>query len=393
MIYNIKGLNVSQAGIKRIILPTILLVIVVVLLISAIAYRRTPNYANASFSRNMYCGLFKFVDKNCDLNDNWVAKDYKTGDFVIVQGNKNTAILDTVGARTVLEFSRDSSGSFPITCLPGPEGAEGADGAAGATGSPGSAGSDGSAGAQGPQGEKGDTGATGATGATGSQGAQGDKGDTGATGAQGDKGDTGATGAAGVCTQGDTGPQGPPGPQGDIGATGSQGIQGIQGIQGPPGTSGMASAYYGSFYDIQDQLITTPSVGKPVLVRNTDATITNGFSVVGGSRITAANSGKYNVAFSFQLHNRGGGGSGTTAEIWFVKNGVQLPDSNTRIAVNTNSPYVVAAWNYFMPLNAGEYVEIYWATDNANIVLEYNTGAMGGPAIPSAIITVNQVGI
>jgi hypothetical protein len=155
----------------------------------------------------------------------------------------------------------------------------------------------------------------------------------------------------------------------------------------------MASAYYGSFYDIQDQLITTTSVGKPVLVRNTDATITNGFSVVGNSRITAANSGKYNVAFSFQLHNRGGGGSGTTAEIWFVKNGVQLPDSNTRIAVNTNSPYVVASWNYFVPLNAGEYVEIYWATNNANIVLEYNTGSMGGPAIPSAIITVNQVGI
>jgi hypothetical protein len=120
--------------------------------------------------------------------------------------------------------------------------------------------------------------------------------------------------------------------------------------------------------------------------------MTSGFSVANGSQIVASNNGKYNVAFSFQLHNRGGGGSGTTAEIWLVKNGSPLPDSNTRIAVNSNSPYVVAAWNYFMPLNAGENVEIYWATDNRNIVLEYNTGAMGGPAIPSTIITVNQVG-
>jgi hypothetical protein len=141
-----------------------------------------------------------------------------------------------------------------------------------------------------------------------------------------------------------------------------------------------------------DQIVGTPSVGQPVLVRNTDATITNGFSVVNNSQITAANTGKYNVAFSFQLHNRGGGGSGGTAEIWLAKNGSPLPDSNTRIAVNTNSPYVVAAWNYFVPLNAGENVQIYWATDNQNIVLEYNTGAMGGPAIPSTIITVNQVG-
>ena len=149
--------------------------------------------------------------------------------------------------------------------------------------------------------------------------------------------------------------------------------------------------YYGSFYDILDQTITTVSTGQPVLVRNTDATMTSGFSVVSNSRITAAYSGKYNVMFSFQLHNLGGGGGGSTAEIWIVKNGVAVSDSNTRIAVNTNSPYVVAAWNYFIPLNAGDYVEVYWATDNSSIVLEYNTGSMGGPAIPSTIITINQV--
>lgn len=148
---------------------------------------------------------------------------------------------------------------------------------------------------------------------------------------------------------------------------------------------------YGSFYDILDQTIVTPSVGQPVLVRNTDATMTSGFSVVSNSRITAANTGKYNIQFSIQLHNNGGGGPGSTVEIWFDKNGVPLPDSNTRVAVGTNSPYVVAAWNYFVPLNAGQYVEIYWATDNANIGIDYSAGSMGGPAIPSAIITINQI--
>lgn len=43
-------------------------------------------------------------------------------------------------------------------------------------------------------------------------------------------------------------------------------------------------------------------------------------------------------------------------------------------------------------INVGEYVEVYWATDNLNIVLEHNTGSMGGPTIPSTIITINQVG-
>jgi hypothetical protein len=154
----------------------------------------------------------------------------------------------------------------------------------------------------------------------------------------------------------------------------------------------MASAFYGSFYDTLTQIVTTPSVGQPALFRNTDASMTNGFSVVSNSRITAAHTGKYNIAFSFQLHNTGGGGSGTTVEIWFVKNGTPLADSNTRIAVNNNSPYAVAAWNYFVPLNAGEYIEIYWATDNSNIHMDHNTGSMGGPAIPSTIVTINQVG-
>ena len=62
------------------------------------------------------------------------------------------------------------------------------------------------------------------------------------------------------------------------------------------------------------------------------------------------------------------------------------------MAVIPNSPYIVAAWNFFIQLNAGDYTEIYWATDNNAIVLEHNTGAMGGPAIPSTIITINQVG-
>jgi hypothetical protein len=43
-------------------------------------------------------------------------------------------------------------------------------------------------------------------------------------------------------------------------------------------------------------------------------------------------------------------------------------------------------------MNAGDYIEVYWATDNNKIKMTHNTGTMGGPAIPSAIITINQIG-
>lgn len=318
---------------KKLLLPILLAVALLLLGIGIFVYKGSPNYNGSSLSRNIYCGAFRFFDKSCDLNNNWVAKDTKTKEYVVVQGTDNTALLDAVGARTVLEFTRDSSQSTAIICQAG---------AAGATGA------------------------------------------------------TGATGAAGVCTKGDTGPQGPPGPQGDQGIQGiqgSQGTQGIQGIQGPAGASGMASAYFGSFYDLQDQSVSALNTGQPVLIRNTDATVTNGFSVVNNSQITAVNSGKYNVAFSFQVHHRSGGGSGSDLEVWLVKNGSAIPDSNTRLHIDSNSPYDVAAWNFFVSLNAGDNVEIYWATNNFNIVLEHNTGSMGGPVIPSTIVTINQVGI
>ena len=176
---------------------------------------------------------------------------------------------------------------------------------------------------------------------------------------------------------------------GPTGPTGPQGETGPQGPQGNPGAVGGFGSY-GSWYDTGDQTVNSVSVGQPVLIRQND--IADGFVRNGNSQIVAQNAGIYNLAFSIQLHNRGGGGNGTTAEIWLVKNGQQVPDTNTRIAVNTNSPYVVAAWNFFKELAIGDYLEIYWATDNVNIRLESNTGAMGGPAIPSAIVTINQVG-
>lgn len=156
-------------------------------------------------------------------------------------------------------------------------------------------------------------------------------------------------------------------------------------IPGPPGGFGA----YGSYYSTVDQ-INTANGTLPMTLNTTD--FQSGISVVSGSRITMANAGKYNIAFSAQFHNTGGGGSGTVVDIWLAKNGNPVPDSSTRVTVNTNSPYVVSAWNFFVSANAGDYFEIMWSTNNANIILERENASAIHPAIPSVIITVNQIG-
>ena len=101
--------------------------------------------------------------------------------------------------------------------------------------------------------------------------------------------------------------------------------------------------------------------------------------------------GTYNIQFSAQLHNTGGGGSGNTVNIWFRLNGSDIANSDTKVTVPSNAPYVVAAWNFIVTVAANNYVELVWFTDNANIILEQEPATATHPAIPSVILTANQI--
>jgi hypothetical protein len=286
----------------------------------------------------------------------------------------------------------------------GPQGPQGVQGAQGATGSgtQGAQGVQGDIGPQGPQGVQGATGTQGTIGAQGSQGIQGATGPQGAQGVQGATGAQGTIGAQGI--QGATGPQGPQGVQGATGsgAQGAQGAQGITGPQGPQGVQGStgstgaggALGYYGAFSDFTTQQNANTNFGYAVHLGNTDES--NGVSITGASntRVTVAHAGTYNFQFSLALHNTGGGGSGTIVTIWLRKNNVDVANAATDITVNTNSPYVVPAWNFVQTLNANDYLELIWATENTNIVIEYvppSEQTNGSPGIPSAIVTLTPV--
>jgi len=159
------------------------------------------------------------------------------------------------------------------------------------------------------------------------------------------------------------------------------------------GGGGGIAGYYGSFYSSVDQVDGVTPIA--MAVENTD--LSNGISMVNNlagkkTRITFANSGVYNIQFSAQFHNTGGGGSGNTTNIWFRLNEANIPNSDTKLTVPSNAPYVVAAWNFMSALAAGDYVEIMWYTDNVNVIIEHEAATATTPAIPSIIITANQVG-
>jgi hypothetical protein len=152
--------------------------------------------------------------------------------------------------------------------------------------------------------------------------------------------------------------------------------------------------FHGSFYSLTTQTLSTTSQIKAWKFEITDlsqgVTIENNLSG-DPTQITFENAGVYNIQFSTQLYNTGGGGANSACDIWLAKNGFTVDATNTKVAVNANSPYVVASWNFFVTAEAGEYYELLWKTTHTGIQV-YHTAVNGSvPEIPSIILTVTQV--
>lgn len=115
-------------------------------------------------------------------------------------------------------------------------------------------------------------------------------------------------------------------------------------------------------------------------------------SIVNGSQITVGVSGTYNIAFSAQMFHTAN--DVATADIWFRVNGVDVPDSNTQITFERKDYKYVAAWNFMVDLNANDYVQLMWFSNDPTVRVSYAPPAVAPirPAIPSLILTVNQVG-
>ena len=107
------------------------------------------------------------------------------------------------------------------------------------------------------------------------------------------------------------------------------------------------------------------------------------------SRIFVAQTGIYNFQFSAQLDKTGG--SASAVYIWPRINGINLPDSATKIVIDGPNNEIVAAWNFVLVMEAGDYFELAWEAADTNVVIPYVAATGNIPAIPSIIMTVTWV--
>lgn len=155
------------------------------------------------------------------------------------------------------------------------------------------------------------------------------------------------------------------------------------------------ASHYGMFQDNNTQtnvgIGLIPPTGNIMLLRTTD--FAQGVSVISNSRITIGRTGVYNIQFSSQFSRGAGGGGTSQIEIWIAKNGTNIPETNTELDINTNNGKSVAAWNYLVQANAGDYYQLIWYSSDANVQMWYSAAGTNParPEIPSVIVTVTQV--
>jgi Repeat of unknown function (DUF5907) len=175
-------------------------------------------------------------------------------------------------------------------------------------------------------------------------------------------------------------------------ANGGTGVSTLAGIVRGNGTDAFSSAAYGSFYDLTNQIAVAADSAVAMKLSNTD--FASGISVQNDTQLRFLNAGVYNIQFSAQL-DRNAGTAVQLVKIWLRKNGVNVPASATEVVISggVSTAATVASWNFFQNLNAGDQVELMWSVSNPQVYIAYSpaTTSPSRPAIPSLIVTVNQV--
>ena len=150
---------------------------------------------------------------------------------------------------------------------------------------------------------------------------------------------------------------------------------------------------YGAFQDNTTQ--TAAATSTPYAVKFGTTDLTNSVTVVTDgtnlTRVTVDETGIYNFAFSLQLAKATA--NSKTAWIWPRINGSNVADSATKVTLSGNGSAVVAAWNFFLSMSAGDYFQLMWAVEDTGIQIVHDAATAFCPEIPSAILTVNFISV
>jgi len=156
--------------------------------------------------------------------------------------------------------------------------------------------------------------------------------------------------------------------------------------------------YWASFWDSTSQTATA-NTPTSIYLRQRD-TGSRGIRVVSGTQITFDHAGVYSITFSIQFSNTDN--SIHNINVWLRKNNEgsagNVPASDSRFSIIAKhgnvDGNVIGCVNFVLPVVAGDYLELIWATSNVAAYIHAEAAATSPyahPSIPGVICTVVQV--
>lgn len=166
----------------------------------------------------------------------------------------------------------------------------------------------------------------------------------------------------------------------------------IVGVKDPDGSEFLwqRAPRLGVFFDTSTQ---TDGSGAVAMQFGTQA-ISRGVSLVDDSKIYVDRAALYEWQLSVHLHNADT--QAHTFTLWGRVNGVDI--ENSRFIYTVPSSHggtpgaLIPSQNFWLALNAGDYVQIMWETDSADVTIAYHVAEAGKPVSPSLLLTVKEIG-
>jgi hypothetical protein len=152
---------------------------------------------------------------------------------------------------------------------------------------------------------------------------------------------------------------------------------------------------YGAFSSDQTQT-TTANTATLMTLNTTD--FANDVALTSPSRITVTKPGIYNLQFSTQFQNTDN--QIQDISIWLKQNGADIPGSTGFVSIPAHKSaaagqeaHEIIGWNYYLSMNANDYIQMYWSATLATVTVQAYPAATGPvrPSTQSVVATMTFV--
>lgn len=116
----------------------------------------------------------------------------------------------------------------------------------------------------------------------------------------------------------------------------------------------------------------------------------NGISLgTPASRIVFDEGGEYMLSFTAQITST----NSSLVNFWFWPriNGVDIPTSAMRTSLSSNGATDIVARSAIFQVNAGDYIEAYWAVDDTTASLSAHAATAFAPSTPAATLAIARI--